>query len=284
VAELGMEYLVLLGVAKGGEAFYDTPLMPKAKLACDDPIEAMLSAADKYGVKFFMSSDWYGDWDEGAVVDPKRMKIRAQMMGELASKYAHHKSFYGWYWPNEAYLAPYFTEPYIKHINACTAEARKITPKAKTLTAPYGTHKAVYDDRFIRQLESLDVDIIAYQDEVGCLRATPDEIARCYERLRRAHDRVPQRTLWADVEVFGWEGPANEQTTPLIPAKFERIEQQLKAVSQFVDLVLIYQYQGLLSKPGSEAPAGPPQAEQLYRDYAAWLKANHPDMLRRINT
>lgn len=281
VAELGMEYLVLLAVAKGGEAFYDTPLLPKAKLVCADPIEAMLAAADRCGVKFFLSSDWYADWDEAALVDPKRMKIRSQMMGELATKYAHHRSFYGWYWPNEACLTPYFTESFIKHIKECSAEARRITPKAKTLTAPYGTSKAVCDDRFIRQLAELDVDIIAYQDEVGCLRATPDEIARCYERLRRAHDKVPQCALWADVEVFAWEGPPNKPSSPLIPAPFERVERQLKAVTPFVDLTLIYQYQGLLSKPGSKAPAGPPQAERLYKDYVAWLKKHHPTMLDR---
>ncbi|MBN1488796.1 MAG: DUF4434 domain-containing protein [Phycisphaerae bacterium] len=281
VAEVGMEYLVLLAVAKGGEAFYDTPLLPKAKLACADPIEAMLAEADACGVKFFMSSDWYAGWDEAAVADPERMKVRVRMMGELAAKYSHHTSFHGWYWPNEAYLTPYFTEPFVKHINACSAEAHKLTPKARTLTAPYGTHKAVCDDRFIRQLDGLDVDIIAYQDEVGCLRATPDEIARCYERLRQAHDKVPQRALWADVEVFAWEGPPNKQSSPLIPAPFDRVERQLEAASPFVDRILIYQYQGLLSKPGSAAPAGPPQAEKLYRDYVAWLAVNHPGMLRR---
>ncbi len=281
VADLGMEYLVLKSVAKGGEAFYDTPLLPKAELACDDPIEALLASADALGVKFFMSSDWYGDWDHNAIVDPALMRIRVQMMSELVEKYGHHESFYGWYWPNEAYLTPYFTGPFVAHINACSAEARKLTPKAKTLIAPYFTHKAVYDERFVRQLAGLDVDIIAYQDEVGCYRVTPEEIARSYELLRRAHDKVPQRKLWADVEVFTWEGPPNKQTSPLIPASFERVERQLKAVSPFVEKTLIYQYQGLLSKPGSKAPAGPPQAEQLYRDYVAWLQAHHPDMLRR---
>lgn len=276
-----MEYLVLLAVAKGGEAFYDTRLMPKAKLAADDPIEALLASADRCGVKFFMSSDWYGAWDHEALVDPQRMRIRFQMMEELVEKYAHHASFYGWYWPNEAYLTPYFTDPFVKHINACSAEAHRITPKAKTLTAPYHTHKAVHDDRFVRQLEELDVDIIAYQDEVGCLRATPDQIARCYETLRKSHDKVPRRALWADVETFAWEGPANRQTSPLVPAPFDRIRRQLEAVSPYVDVILAYQYQGLMSKPGSEAPAGPPEAKDLYRDYVDWLKVNHPGMLER---
>ena len=93
VADLGMEYLVLLAIAKGGKAFYDTPVLPKAELACDDPIGAMLAAADRYGVKFFISSDWYGEWDNATLLDPKLTRIRYQMMGEVAQRYGHHQSF-----------------------------------------------------------------------------------------------------------------------------------------------------------------------------------------------
>jgi hypothetical protein len=273
VAELGFEYLVLLAIAKGGKAFYDTPLLPKLEMACADPIGALLTGADKYGVKFFISSDWYAEWDERALHDPGRVAKRFQMMQEIAARYGKHRSFYGWYWPNEAHLSPYFTDNFIRHVNECSREARRLTPKAKTLTAPYGTNKAVCDDQFVRQLERLDVDIIAYQDEVGCLRMTAEQSAVAFERLRRAHDRVPQRALWADVETFAWEGPPNKQTSPLIPAPFERVRAQLEAVSPYVDKVLIYQYQGLMNKPGSRAFAGHPESGKLYEDYVAWLRS-----------
>jgi hypothetical protein len=202
VAEIGMEYFVLLAVAKSGQAFYDTPLLPKLKMACDDPMEALLSAADKYGVNFFISSDWYGPWDSKVLLDPERVRKRFQMMEELVSRYGHHRSFYGWYWPNEAHIAPYFGDDFIAYVRASSGHARTLTPKARTLTAPYFTHKAVADDTFVRQLEKLDVDIIAYQDEVGCLRMTPEQSAAAFETLRRSHDKVPQRALWADIETF----------------------------------------------------------------------------------
>ncbi len=272
VAELGMKYLVLLAIAKGGQAFYDTPLLPKLPMVCPDPIGALLTAGDRYGVKFFLSSDWYGAWDHHALRDPDRVAKRFQMMGEIAERYAHHRSFYGWYWPNEAHLSPYFTPDFIAHVNACSAEAHRLTPRAKTLTAPYGTYRAVCDDAFVKQLEQLDVDIIAYQDEVGCLRMDAAGSAAAFERLRRAHDRVPQRALWADVEVFAWEGPPNQQTSPLIPAPFARVREQLEAVSPFVDKILIYQYQGLMNKPGTRAFGGHPDSTALYRDYERWLK------------
>lgn len=272
VADLGFEYLVLLAIAKGGKAFYDTPLLPKLEMACADPIEALLQGGDKYGVKFFLSSDWYAEWDERALVDADRRACRFRMMEEIAARYSRHRSFYGWYWPNEASLTPYFSDSFIRHVNECTAEARRLTPRARTLTAPYGTHQAVADDRFVRQLETLDVDIIAYQDEVGCLRMDAARSAECFARLRQAHNRVPQRALWADVETFAWEGPPNRQTSPLIPAPFERVQAQLEAVSPYVDKILIYQYQGLMNRPGTTAFAGHPDSTRLYSDYVAWLK------------
>jgi hypothetical protein len=167
VADIGFEYLVLLSIAKGGKAFYDTPLLPKLDMACADPIKALLTAGDRYGVKFFISSDWYAGWDERALLDKDRIAKRFQMMDEIVSRYGNHRSFHGWYWPNEAYLSPYFSRAFIQHVNECSNHARRITPRARTLTAPYGTYRAVCDDTFVRQLEEIDVDIIAYQDEVG---------------------------------------------------------------------------------------------------------------------
>jgi hypothetical protein len=36
---------------------------PPWRLACADPMEAVLSAADKYGIKFFVGGGFYGQWD-----------------------------------------------------------------------------------------------------------------------------------------------------------------------------------------------------------------------------
>jgi len=283
VAEIGMEYLVLLATVEGGKAFFDTPLAPKDKaLACGDPIEAMLSAADKCGVKFFVSTGFLDGWlDYKTLTDPKIANRRFEAMAQVMAKFGHHRSFWGWYLPDEGGLSPsYFTDEYIRHVKLYSREARRLRPDAKILIAPWGTHTAVCDDKFVGQLERIDADIIAYQDEVGCRRATPETSAAAYERLRRAHDRVPQRALWADVEVFDWEGPANLPTSPLVPAPFTRVKRQLAAVSPFVDVVTIYQYQGLMSRPGGNAPVDHPDATKLYRDYRVWLRSEHPRLVK----
>jgi hypothetical protein len=279
-ADIGMEYLVLLAIGKGGKAFYRTPLLPKLETACENPIEALLAVADKHQVKFFVSSDWYGPWDYQCLLDPERVRARFQMMGELAEQYGHHRSFYGWYWPNEAAISPWFGEDFIAYVNASSREGRRLLPRAKVLIAPYGTSHAVCHSRFIRQLDQLDVDIIAYQDEVGCLRMDPGQSAAAFEKLRRAHDQAPQRALWADVEVFAWEGKPNDPNSPLIPAPFGRVQEQLAAVSPFVETILIYQFQGLMNKPGSQAFAGHPESCKLYSDYVRWLRQSSRQLLR----
>jgi len=55
------------------------------------------------------------------------------------------------------------------------------------LIAPYGTRVAVPNDKYVHQLESLDVDLVAYQDEVGVQKSKVEE--RLHEGLRKAHDR-----------------------------------------------------------------------------------------------
>ena len=67
IAETGMEYLVLMATALYYRSFYRTKIFPAWRLACNDPMEAVLSAADKYGIKFFIGGGFYGAWDSLAL-------------------------------------------------------------------------------------------------------------------------------------------------------------------------------------------------------------------------
>lgn len=285
MAELGLEYLVLCNVASNGYSVYDSEVLPKIKMASEDPLEAVMTACDKYNMKVFLNNDYYNDACYFLVDEmflPENVKARLKMLNEVAEKYTHHKSFYGWYWAWESYLNPYFPDHFMKYINETTREARLLTPKAKFLTAPYGTRNATNDKTFLKQLEELDVDFIAYQDTVGCFAMDIDQSARSFEILRKAHDQVPQRVLWADVETFTWEGKYNVATTPLIPAEFSRLEAQLKAVSPYVDNILVFIFQGLFSKPDSPTFTGYSKAGQYYTEYVNWLKMNHPDEFKKF--
>jgi len=138
------------------------------------------------------------------------------------------------------------------------------------MIAPYGTRMADPDDEYVRQLDTMDVDVVAYQDEVGVRKSKVGETAAFYEGLKRAHDRAQKAKIWADIEIFEFEGEV--YNSALMPATFERVLQQLKAVSPWVDKILVYQYLGLMNRPGSSSFAGSPESTRLYSDYSAWLK------------
>ena len=272
IADMGMEYLVLMATALYYRAFFKTNIFPPWRLACADPMEAVLTAADKYGVKFFIGGGFYGDWESPKIVsDPVAARKRLQAIEQLAQLYGHHTSFYGWYWPNEAFIDRYYSEEFIQYVNSCSRLARRLTPRSKVLIAPYGTRVAVPDDKYVRQLESLDVDVIAYQDEVGVQKSTPDETPKFYEGLKKAHDRAQRAGIWADVEIFRFEGTVYKSA--LLPAPYSRVLRQLQAVSPWVDKILVYQYQGMMNKPGSTAFCGSPASIKLYTAYAEWLRS-----------
>ncbi|HCU18208.1 MAG TPA: DUF4434 domain-containing protein [Bacteroidales bacterium] len=264
IADTGIRYLVLLHVAIDGKTFYPSRLLPKHQLGCDDPLETVLTAADKCGIRFFISNDFFGEWTnvELMMKDKTVNSLRVKAMNEVAEKYSHHKSFYGWYFPNETSINGHFRDFFIDYVNSCSSEAKRLTPNAETLIAPYGTRLVSPDDQFVKQLEQLDVSFIAYQDEVGVNKTSVDESAGFFEKLNRVHSKAGRSKLWADVEVFSFEGTAYKSA--LIPAQPERIIRQLEAVSPYVEKIFIYQYIGLINKPDTDIFAGHPDSALAY--------------------
>lgn len=270
IADAGLEYLVLMATAVYYRSFYDSRIYPKWQLECANPLEAVLDAADKYKVKFFIGGGFYGDWMSAKTIsDPVAEKQRLQSLEELVHLYGHHPSFYGWYWPDEACLQPRFTPEFMTYVNTLSRRARQLKPGAPIMIAPYGTRMATPDDAYVRQLDAMDVDIVAYQDEVGVRKSKVTETSALYEGLRKAHDRSQKAKIWADVEIFEFEGTVYKSA--LMPAPFERVQRQLEAVSPWVDRILVYQYQGMMNKPGSAAFAGCAASTRLYTDYRNWL-------------
>lgn len=266
IAECGIRYLVLLDTAIYGKSFYPSQLLPKHKLGCEDPLETVLTAADKYGIRFFISNGFYGEWTNPAFLmkDEATHSLRLKAMNEIANKYAHHKSFYGWYYPNETGINGYYDDIFINYVNSCSKEAYKLTPKAKTLIAPYGTRNVKADEKYLRQLDLLNVDFIAYQDEIGVEKTKVEESAIFFEKLFNMHKKASKARIWADVEMFRFEGKVYQ--SPLLTASPERIIKQLEAVSPFVEKIFIYQYPGLINKPGSKSYAGTKDSELLYNE------------------
>ena len=268
---MGVRDLVMCNVMIGGKCIYDSAITPKIQMVCDDPMEAVFQAADRRGMHIYMTNDYDEHFDFKEILCADSVRERTVILEELVCRYGQHPSFYGWYWAWEACIEPYYTDHFIQYVNGNSAVGRALKPGSQVLIAPYGTKNARCDDLYCRQLEQLDVDIIAYQDTVGCYATDVEGSRRAFEALRKAHDRVPQRKLYADVETFAWEGTPNRKGTALIPADFNRLLEQLAAVSPYVDEVYAFIMQGLFSNPDSAAHTGYAPAATYYKQYMRWL-------------
>ena len=267
-ANLGMKYFVLMESALYDKAYFPTSIYPMDEtLACKNPIENLLTAADKHGIKVFMSAGYYGNWVEthNNMISPEVTKRAFQAMGELYNQFSHHDSFYGWYLPDEEGVVEYYSEDFINYVNKYAAEAKRLGGNKKMLIAPYGTNHVNADAKFIKQLESLDVDFIAYQDEIGVQKSTVDQTPRYFETLKKLHDKAGRSQLWADIELFEFEGKVYHSA--LLPAKAERVQKQIEAVSPFVETILAYEALGMMNAPDTKAYAGHPDSTKLYTEY-----------------
>ena len=271
IADLGMEYVVIMATALYDRCYFKSEVFPFADMPCSDPVEAVLSEADKYGIKVFLGNGFYGDWRKPNYnIKTKEVIDRSfRAMDELTALYAHHDSFYGWYFPDETCIILRFSKDFVNYVNICTKRCREITPDKKTLIAPFGTNLALTNKGYIDTLMRLDVDFIAYQDEVGVKKTPVARTERIFERLRKAHDKAGRAELWADIELFDFEGVVYKSA--LIPSSISRISRQIENAAPYCDKILSYQYLGIMNPADSPSFAGHPDSAKLYEDYRKYI-------------
>lgn len=276
LSDMGIEYLVFMEVANEGKAYYPSRLMPwwydRHKKS---PVEAILDEAAKHHIKVFMSTGWAKSQDDN-LLDPAIRERQLLIMEELASLFKGHKAFYGWYLPVEDCLCPILAEHAVQSVNTLTMKAKSLTPDKKILISPYGIGLSDFDNpEYEKQLAKLKVDIIAYQDEVGCVRERfpLPRLKRNWQRLRDIHNRL-NIEMWANCETFTWEEGTNDRTSALIPAAYPRLlSQQVAASAGGVDRIISFMYCGIVENPESKFQLGQPLwSNKMHRDYMNWKK------------
>ena len=276
MAQMGMEYLVFMAVANEGQAFYPSKLMPWAYSADrKSPVDAIMDAAAKRNMKVFMSTGWAKDQDDN-LRDPAIKQRQLAMMKELADLYGQHPALYGWYLPVEDCLCPIISEHAVLAVNALTMRARALTPDKKILISPYGIVNSDFDSpEYEKQLAKLKVDIIAYQDEVGCVREEFPlvRLKENWKKLRAIHDRL-HIALWANCETFTWENELNDRTSALIPAAYSRLlSQQAAASAAGVEHIVSFMFCGIIEIPLSSFELGQPVwSNCVFQDYMSWKR------------
>ena len=272
--DMGVEYLVFMAVANEGKSYYPSKLMPSAyPEGRKSPVDAIMDAAAKNGQKVFLSIGWAKDQDDN-LRKPEIKQRQLDIMKELAERYANHPALFGWYLPVEDCLCPVLSEHAVKAVNELTARARTLTPNKKILISPYGIFQSDFaNPLFEKRLSELKVDIIAYQDEVGCVReAFPlPRLRENWKKLRNIHDRIGIE-LWANCETFTWEGGTNDRSSALIPAAFPRLlAQQVAATEGGVERIISFMMYGIIENPNTDFQLGQPAgSHETYSDYIAW--------------
>lgn len=277
---MGMEYLIFMAVANEGRAYYPSELMPHHYPAgVKSPVEAILDAAAEQGMRVFMSTGWAENQDDNLRI-PRIKQRQMDMMAELAALFGDHKAFYGWYLPVEDCLGPVLTDYAVEAVNALTERARELTPHAKILISPYGIFNSNFDHPdYARQIGRLKVDIIAYQDEVGCVRERfpLPRLRENWKRLAEIHAELPIE-MWANCENFTWERGTNDRTSALIPAAPARFVAQLEAASDAgVDRIVSFMMCGIFEMENSPYPLGQPDLSvRAAREYLSWSRSLAP--------
>ena len=273
--KMGMEYLVFMSVANEGKAYYPSKMMgwqyPEWR---QSPVDAIMDAAAEHGMKVFMSTGWAWDQDDN-LRDPKIKGRQIRMMEELAGIYGSHPAMYGWYLPVEDCFGPVLTDYAVEAVNALTARARELTPSAKIMISPYGIFNSDFDDpRYEQQIARLTVDIIAYQDEIGCVRERYPltRLRENWKKLRAIHDKTGI-AMWANCESFAWEKGTNDRSSALIPAPYSRfLSQQVAATAGGAEKIISFVFCGLFEDPSSKYQLGQPHwSAKAYEDYMSWL-------------
>jgi len=270
MAEIGIEDLVITFVALNYKTFYPSRIFPKWDIKAQDPLYAVLHAAERNKMRVFVGAGFYGNWTNPweAFTDMEVRRRTEEAIQELAENYGDFRSFYGFYWPNELGIGPdgHFPQVFIDHVRECNGFAKRYLPKAKTLIAPYGTNMAIPDDLFVSQLKEMGIDLVAYQDEIGARKTKIEQLPQIFSGLKEAH-RKADIPLWVDMEIYEFEGEI--LVSKLLPGDFARIEKQIEALSPIVDRILVYQYQGIMNKPSTKVFTGVKESEKLYSDYVA---------------
>ena len=274
--KMGMEYLVFMSVANEEKSYYPSKLMdwhyPDWRKS---PVDAIMDAAAEHGMKVFMSTGWAKDQDDN-LRDPKIKGRQIEMMTELAGLYGEHPAFYGWYLPVEDCFGPVLTDYAVEAVNALTARARELTPFAKIMISPYGIFNSDFEDpRYEQQIARLTVDIIAYQDEIGCVRERYPltRLRGNWKKLRAIHDKTGIE-MWANCESFTWEKGTNDRTSALIPAAYSRLlAQQVAASAAGAEKIISFVMCGMYETGDSRYDLGQPVwSEEAGADYMDWLE------------
>jgi len=253
-----------------GKAFYDSKLYPgRMPITANDPLEAILSEADKHGMNVFMGVGLFAWFD----FSPQSLEWHKNVAKELWNKYGHHPSFYGFYVSEESgggldrwaadveegkrrknEIVTFFKE--FKSYCKSFAPSKPIMLATNSLDVPKGA------DTYPQLLENLDILITFAFARMPESDLTGEQAAKM---LQGFCDEAGSH-LWFDLEAFLFN-----KDMSLYPRPMNQIEGDLRLFDNF-EKVLCYQYPGMFNDPELPFCIGEKSSIQLFIDYLNYMR------------
>lgn len=246
-----------------GKAYYSSQLFPgRMPIASRDPLEAILSEADKLGMQVMPGIGIYAFFDFG----PGSLQWHKEVAAEVWKRYGHHPSFYGWY-VSEEKDGGLGTPEERKEIAAFFAEftpfVRRLAPDKPVMLAPNCFHLRGAEDAYRDLLPHLDIlcPFGFHRMPEGDLRG--EEAAALMQSLCDASGCH----LWMDLESFVFRNGIELHPRPIdgLVSDFTRFPNFEKT--------LHYQFPGLMSASWMSRRPGGAASVQLYNEYKRVLES-----------
>lgn len=247
----------------GGRAFYPSALYPgRMPITAEDPVEAILSAADRYGMQVLLGIGLFAWFD----FSPESLRWHKQVAMEVYRHYAHHPSFYGWYVSEEIMgdlYTSYFPEQAQRwkelpeFFRAFGAFVKGLTPTKPVAFAPNNIHFEQHEEQWKQ--------ILPYIDILLPFAFARDPELWNVEQMKQICESCDTH-MWVDMEMFD-----TDFENGLRPKTFENLCTEIRQY-QVLEQCYGYQYTGILNHPQSPFDLGGAASKALYRRYKAYYE------------
>jgi hypothetical protein len=279
---VGCSLLIIQLVAWNGTALYPSSL-PWLQPSLSDPLESILTAADRQEVQVEMGSYWSTRWGDQSADSAYLWNLADSVIAvqsELYARYRAHVSFTGWYLAHE--LGNARSEFPIRQLYAgffgrqadwchqSTGLPCSIAPCFDSASSDFMSAEST--GRFWASiLAQAEIDILMLQDGIGrhCLRFDPvqrryDHVEEYFRSVGAAcESETRPREFWADVELF-----SQDLNDPRLcwPGDIDTIAIQLGTAQRLARKTIGYDFHRYMNPTGYLWPAS------VYWEYGALIR------------
>lgn len=253
-----------------GKAFYPSKLYPgRMDITAEDPIEAILSEADKLGMNVLMGVGMFAWFD----FTPESLEWHKRIAKELWDMYGHHDSFYAFYvseesgggldnWEQRPEMRKKRKDDIVNFFKEFKAYCSGFAPGKPVMLATNSFEIPNGMDTYPALLEHLDILC-----PFGFARMPEGDLTgkEAADLLQKACDEAKSH-LWFDLEVFLFN-PDNS----LYPRPIGEIVRDLNLFDNF-EKILCYQFPGVFNDPKMSIRVGEARTIDLFNGYMKYLK------------